>query len=211
MNDLLENPQGTPEWVRKRIGKVTASRMKDVCNRLKNGGFGAEYYGYVKELALERITDRACDHFVTRAMQDGIDREPAARATYELVTGREVTLSDFVQHPMLPFSGASPDGLVVDDGQIEIKCPTSLTHLDTLANEKMPDEHWPQVQWGMACTGRSWCDFVSYDPRFSAPGMQIYIQRVERDDTLIEKLREAVVEINDRADALVRFLSSRYS
>jgi hypothetical protein len=106
-------------------------------------------------------------------------------------------------------SGASPDGFAGDDGLIEIKCLTSFNHMDILIEDKIPEKHLPQCHWAMACTGRKWCDFVSFDPRMP-PSMQIWIKRIERDDDVIAQLVLEVLGFLEEVDKTVAFLVARY-
>jgi putative phage-type endonuclease len=202
MNEII---QGSPEWFEVRCGKVTASRVADVVAKTKTG-WGASRANYAAELIAERLTGTASEGFTSSAMQWGTDNEPAARAAYQFEMNMRVGLVGFVIHPTIADSGASPDGLVGDDGLVEIKCPNTATHIDTLIKKAVPAKYVTQMQWQMACTGRHWCDFVSYDPRLPEP-MQIFIQRVLRDDTVIRELETEVVtflreEVNAKVDAL---------
>ena len=182
--------QRTDAWFQARLGKATASRIADVMAKTKTG-YGASRENYLMELALERITNAQAPFFTTAAMQWGIDQEPAARSAYEATTGNFVTEVGMIDHPTIPMSGASPDGFVGDDGLIEIKCPESKKHLKTLSTRKPDGDYVYQMQWQMACTGRQWCDFVSYDPRFP-DHLQLIIVRVSRDDDMIAKVEKEV-------------------
>jgi hypothetical protein len=124
-------------------------------------------------------------------MQWGTEQEPYARAAYETLKGVLVKEVGFVPHPTIPNSGASPDGLVDDDGLVEIKCPFTATHLEFLTTGIVPEKYMLQMQWQIACTGREWCDYVSYDPRLPER-MAISIQRVNRDFTLINNIENEV-------------------
>ena len=132
-------------------------------------------------MVTERLTNKAPEPFTNEAIQWGIDQEPLAREAYSKATGNAVKEVGFVDHPSIPFSGASPDGLVGEDGLIEIKCPTTATHIETLLSEEIPEKYKLQMLWQMACTGRKWCDYVSFDPRLPED-MQLFIQRIELDE-----------------------------
>jgi hypothetical protein len=210
LNEEILDPQRAPSWIRKRVGKATASRMYDLSARLKSGkGFCASRDTYLREIVFERLTDRAYSHYVNDAMRWGNDNQDEARDTYKLHTGNAVELADFVQHPLILMSGASPDGLVGDTGLVEMKCPTSATHIATLLADAIPEENKPQMLWQMACTGRSWCDFVSYDPRLP-PSMQVWIGRLDRDDAAIAALEEDVKLFLEDVDKTVAYLQERY-
>lgn len=183
--------QGSPEWFAQRVGKATASRIADITAKTKTGP-STSRANYLAQLVAERLTGNAAESFSNAAMQHGTETEPLARMAYEVATGRFVTEIGMVQHPRIVMSGASPDGLV-DDGLIEIKCPNTATHIDTLLTKKAPSKYVPQMMWQMACTGRQWCDFVSFDPRMPA-NMQLFIKRVERDDALIAEYEAEVVQ-----------------
>jgi putative phage-type endonuclease len=145
----------------------------------------------MSELICERLTGKRTAFFQTAAMAWGTNTEPMAALAYEAKTGNLVEGVGFVPHPTIDMAGASPDGLVDHDGLIEIKCPNTSTHLDTVLASTPPAQYVAQMQWQMACTGRQWCDFISYDPRLPEK-MQIFIQRVMRDDAMIENLEKEV-------------------
>jgi putative phage-type endonuclease len=201
MSDII---QGSPEWHALRIGKVTASRVADVVAKTKTG-WGASRANYMAELIAERLTGEPAERFSSTAMQWGTDMEPEARAAYEMWTDTAVEPVAFVLHPTVGDSGASPDGLVGTDGLVEIKCPNTATHLDTLLGQSVPGKYVTQMQWQMACTKRQWCDFVSYDPRLPEK-MQLYVERLYRSDDQIQQLEIAVAaflrELDDKVDAL---------
>lgn len=182
--------QGTYEWLRERAGKVTASRIADLMAKTKSG-YAASRANYMAELITERLTGEPREGFSNSAMQWGTDTEPMAREMYEQRELVSVEQVGMVPHPSIADSGASPDGLVGNDGLIEIKCPTTATHLATLESEKVPDKYVKQMLWQMACTGRQWCDFMSFDPRLPE-NMQVFVKRIERDDKAITEIEEAV-------------------
>lgn len=203
-----EITQGSPEWHALRLGKVTASRVADVVAKTKSG-WGASRANYMAELIAERLTGATADRFVNAAMQWGNETEAEARAAYQFQTDAEVVEIGFVDHPSIAESGASPDGLVGEGGLVEIKCPNTATHIDTLLSGTVPGKYLTQMQWQMACTGRQWCDFVSYDPRLP-PEMAIWIKRVERDEDRITELQDMVREFLKELDAKVSDLRALY-
>lgn len=200
----LDFEQGSDEWFAQRLGKVTASRVADVVAKTKSGWSGSRA-NYQAALIIERITGVQQNTYQSQAMLDGIAREPDARAAYEWLKDVEVELVGFVEHPAVPMSGASPDGLVGADGLVEIKAPQSATHLATLLGEPIPNKYLLQMQWQLACTGRAWCDFVSYSPAYPE-AMRLHTQRVQRDDELISALEKDVatflVEAEKKLDEL---------
>lgn len=198
--------QGTQEWFDARCGLVTASRVADVCAKTKSG-WGASRKNYQAQLIAERLTGNVTNSFSSTAMQWGTDTEPQARAAYEFLTDTEVSEIGFVVHPKMELSGASPDGLIGDDGLIEIKCPNTATHIDTLIARKVPVKYITQMQWQMACTGRKWCDFVSFDPRMP-DGMDIFLERVDRDSERIEELEDIISGFLHETEAKIETLKS---
>lgn len=196
--------QRTPEWFEARLGRVTASRVADMMARTKTG-YGASRANYMAELICERLTGRQAERFSSAAMAWGTETEPQARAMFTLTTGLSVVETGFVLHPEIADLGASPDGLIGDDGLVEIKAPNTATHIETLLSEAVPQKYVLQMQTQLACTGRQWCDFVSFDPRLPDE-MQLFIRRVDRDDELIAEIeREArafLAEIETKMSAL---------
>lgn len=182
--------QRTEEWFAARLGKVTASRIADLMARTKSG-YSTSRANYMAELIAERLTGKKGDSYQNAAMQWGTEQEPAARAAYETLKGVLVEEVGFVPHPIILNAGASPDGLVNDDGLVEIKCPFTATHLDFLTTGDVPEKYILQMQWQMACTSRRWCDYVSFDPRLPER-MAIHMFRVFRDDTIIHKIETEV-------------------
>jgi putative phage-type endonuclease len=200
--------QRSDEWFAARLGKVTASRIADVMAKTRNG-WGASRQNYRAELVAERLTEARHIGFVSAEMQRGTDLEPDAISAYEWITGRSVDPAGFVEHPTLEMAGASPDGLIGLDGLVEVKVPNTATHLDTLLGEPIDNRYILQMQWQMACTGRTWCDFVSYDPRLPA-AMQLYIKRVPRDGKLIAELEQAVKVFLGEINTIVAELRAKY-
>lgn len=184
--------QRTDDWFAARIGKVTASRVADVVAKTKSG-YSASRDNYMAQLVCERLTGKPAESFSNAAMQWGTETEPLARAAYEAKIDVLVDEVGFIDHPSIVNSGASPDGLVGIDGLIEIKCPNTATHIDTLLSQTVPKKYADQIFWQMACTGRDWCDFVSYDPRLPSD-LQLFIKRIPRDDKYIQLLEAEVIE-----------------
>lgn len=205
---ILAAEQHTEEWDAARLGRVTASKVADATARTKSG-WGASRANYMASLIAERLTGSVADGFTNAAMAWGTDTEPAARADYEFVSDVSVTEVGFVRHPKIDMAGASPDGLVGDDGLLEVKCPNTATHIDTLLGAAIDGKYIKQMQWQMACCERAWCDFVSYDPRLPAV-MQMFIRRVERDDKMIGELERDVEEFLIELDDKVERLTDRF-
>jgi len=200
--------QRTTEWFAARLGKATASRISDIVAKTKSG-YSTSRANYAAQLVCERMTGAKTESFTNAAMQWGVDNEADARAEYAFMTGAAVEEVGFVDHPAVAFAGASPDGLVGADGMVEIKCPISATHIDTLLNDTVADKYVVQMQWQMACTGRKWCDFVSYDPRLPEE-MRLYVRRFPRDEDRIKELTDEVAKFLREVDETVDALKARY-
>ena len=182
--------QRSTEWFTARLGKVTASRVADVIAKTKTG-YSTSRENYMAQLVCERMTGTQGESYNNAAMQWGTDQEPLARAAYEAAKDVLVDEVGFVIHPTISNAGASPDGLVGNDGLIEIKCPNTATHIDTLLSDKVPSKYNTQMQWQLVCTGRKWCDFVSFDPRMPE-GLQLFIQRVDFDVDYVKMLEAEI-------------------
>jgi putative phage-type endonuclease len=194
--------QRSEEWFQARLGLVTASRVADVLAKIKSGE-SASRRNYKIQLVSERLTGERQETYINQAMQDGIDREQFARDRYVQQFG-EVEEVGFVKHPTLE-AGASPDGMVGDDGIIEIKCPMGTTHTETLMTQEVPSKYIPQIQFQLRCTGRKWCDFVSYNPMFPQH-LQVFVKRVEADEVyqmeLDKEIEAFLLEVQTIIDKL---------
>lgn len=193
--------QGSDEWLKARCGLVTASRISDVMAKTKTGE-SASRKNYRAQLVAERISGRPTESFTSAAMQWGTDNEPFARAAYELLRNVDVDEVGLVPHPEIVMSGASPDGLVGDDGLIEIKCPNTATHIDYAITGKAPSDYQYQMLWQMECTGRQWCDFASYDPRMP-DGMKLFVTRIQRDEEKIAEIKIEVIKFLAEVEAQI--------
>jgi putative phage-type endonuclease len=183
--------QRSEEWFAARCGKVTASRVADIIARTKTGP-SASRENYLAQLVCERMTGKPAESYSNAAMAWGTEQEPFARAAYESAKDVLVEEVGFVPHPSFSEAGASPDGLVGEFGLVEIKCPNTATHIQTLLEQKVPEKYNTQMQWQMACTQRHWCDYVSFDPRM-AEGLQLFIKRVEFDPVYVGKLDKEII------------------
>jgi putative phage-type endonuclease len=182
--------QGSEEWRMARVGSLGASRLADAIARTKTG-YGASRANLMAELICERLTGQPAPTFVSQAMQHGTETEPEARASYCFYTGRDVVEVGLIRHPRIEQSHASPDGLVDDDGMLEIKCPQPAAHLETLLSQKIPERYVTQMMWQLACSGRHWVDYVSYSPSFPEH-MCLFIKRLPRDDKRIAELESEI-------------------
>lgn len=197
--------QRTDEWFADRLGKATASRFGDVLAKIRSGE-SAQRRNYRAQLVIERITEQPIDNYTSKEMQWGIETEAVARMEYELRNGVSVTEEGFMQHKKL-MAGASPDGLVGKDGQIEIKCPNSATHIETLKRQDIPAQYIPQVQGQMWISGRKWNDFVSFDPRMP-DNAQYFCIRVERDEDYIKNLEAEVAQFLIEVEEELQFIKT---
>lgn len=208
--------QRSPDWFKARLGKVTASKVGDILATIRNGNYAASRKNYAAQLITERLSpENLPEPYTNEAMLWGIEQEPLALEAYRNKTGNSVEEVGFVDHPTIPMAGASPDGLVVDilspfteEGCLEIKCPTTATHIETLLAGEIPSKHRYQMLWQMACTGRKWCDFVSFDSRMPSE-MQLFVKRfipeadeVERTEAevkvFLKEVEETIQELKEK-------------
>jgi putative phage-type endonuclease len=201
--------QRSEEWFAARRGKVTASKIGDILNTIRNGNWAASRKNYAAQLVTERLTGKDPEPFTNEAIEWGIAQEAPAREAYTQRTGSLVQEVGFIDHPTIAFAGASPDGLVGDDGLLEIKCPTTATHIERLLGAEIPEGYRLQMFWQMACTGRKWCDFVSFDPRLPED-MQLFIQRFERDEEEIAYIEKQVQVFLGEVSTTVEALQNKF-
>ena len=197
--------QRTEEWFAARCGKVTASRVADIIAKTKTGP-SASRENYLAQLVCERMTGKPAESYSNSAMQWGTDTEPFARAAYEARMDLLVTEVGFIDHPWIVMSGASPDGLA-NEGMVEIKCPNTATHIDTLLSRTVPAKYITQMMWQMACADRSWCDFVSFDPRLPERH-QLFIKRINYDPEILDLLENSVIQFLGDVDLKIQQLES---
>lgn len=190
MGKIYDCEQGTDEWRQVRLGKITGSRIADIMRRTKSG-VSATRQTYLGELVAERLSGVAAESFTSKAMQWGKETEAEARQAYAMTKGVKPVQIGFVDHDSVPMAGASPDSLIGDDGALEIKCPNSATHIATLLGAEIDPDYVKQMQWGLACSGRRWCDFVSFDPRMN-PELQMHVKRITRDPIMIADMEREV-------------------
>ena len=200
--------QKTHEWYAARLGKVTASRVSDVLAKTKSG-YSASRQNYMAQLICERLTGTPTESFSSSAMQRGVELEPIARSEYEIRSNLMVFETGLVIHPDIEHFGASPDGLVGDVGLIEIKCPNTWTHIETIKTGEPKREYFIQMQAQMACTGRQWCDFVSFDDRLP-PDLAYFEKRINRDDKFIgEMLAEISIFLSEIDNTITEITMKR--
>lgn len=201
--------QNTPEWHELRLGKVTASRVADVMRRGKGGAISMSRARYAGELVAERLTGQPTTGFKSSDMEWGNTTEPQARDAYSFYRDADLTEVAFVAHRSIAMTGASPDRLVGDDGLLEVKCPATHTHIATLQGAPIDPDYLTQMQWQMACTGRAWCDWVSFDPRLPEK-MRLFIKRVDRDAARIAELETEVIAFLSEVRITVDQLRAKY-
>jgi len=206
MTEQIE--QRSSAWFEARIGKVTASRVADVIAKTKTG-YSTSRDNYMAQLICERLTGQQGESFTNAAMTHGVETEPLARSAYENSRSLLVKEVGFINHPRIEMSGASPDGLVGDDGLVEIKCPNTATHIDTLLLQKVPTKYITQMQWQMLCCERKWCDFVSFDNRLPEH-LQLFVQEVEFDPEYCAMLEKEVSQFLAELDSKVAKLKEKY-
>jgi putative phage-type endonuclease len=201
--------QQTEAWFAARLGRVTASRISDVMARTKSG-YSASRKNYQMQLLCERLTGRKEDGFRSAAMQRGTDLEPIARSAYEVDKGVMVQECGFVPCPMIEMAGASPDGLVGDDGLVEIKCPNTAQHVEFLRTGKIDSGYELQMLFQMMCTGRKYCDFVSFDDRMPEE-LQYKCVRMNYDNnrameiiTEVSKFLEELADLETEMKSMMR-------
>jgi putative phage-type endonuclease len=195
---VVDCEQNSADWVWARTGRITASRICDMMATLKRGGEAASRRDYRAQLVAERLTGRAEEHYVSKEMQFGAEQEPFARTAYEIKTETIVDQVGFIFHPRLDFTGASPDGLIGQDGGLELKCPKTTTHLAYIMAGTVPKEYQDQMLWNMACAEREWWDFVSYDSRLPEK-LRIFIVRMPRNEARISEIEREILKLNSEA------------
>lgn len=195
--------QGSEQWLQMRLGKLTASRMADVLAAKTT----AARRNYMAQLVAERLTGTITESFTSGPMAWGTEHEPLARAEYEILTDSTVDQVPFVDHPKIAWCGASPDGLVGGDGLIEIKAPNTATHIDYLLGKKPPARYLPQMALQLACTGRKWVDFVSYDPRMPEKH-RLFVVRYTPDAAYLEKVETEAQLFLDEVNAMIEQLQA---
>jgi putative phage-type endonuclease len=199
---VIDAVQGTPEWLASRAGRVTASMISAVLMKPETAG----YRDYQAQLVAEILTGKPQgSSFTNEHMQLGTETEPLARSAYEAETGFSVDEVGLCIHPTIDRAGASPDGLVGNSGLVEIKCPKVATHLAYLIAGVVPAGYKNQMMWQMACTGRDWCDFVSFRPDLPAH-LQLFLIRFHRDQKEIDKLETAVNAFLATVDEMIKKL-----
>jgi len=166
----------SPEQIRQRIGCLTASNMRRALAMLKNGKPSEERETYKRELVAERLVGYALDHYVTPAMQHGIDNEGPAKDAYTWLTGNMIEPLPSIAHPTIPHFLATPDGRIEPKVGVEVKCPTSTKFVAWKLAGVVPEEHKPQMIAQCLCAGFDAVEFIAFDPRMP-DGQQLFVRR----------------------------------
>lgn len=199
-----ELEQRSEAWREARVGCVTASGVGDIVKQNKNGSWSAKRANYLDAIVAERMTGKPQDWKEVWSLTQRSEMEPEARACYTFYTGNEVQLVGFVQHPSIPWAGASPDGLINDDGMLEIKCLDAKNHIKLIeGDESIMYEYLPQMNFGLGCTGRQWCDFLSYCPAMKDEELKSFVRTVHRSEDGISMLESTVREFLAEVEAKV--------
>jgi len=205
MNIITTCDQGSEAWLKMRLGKVTASKMSDVLSKGRGTAPSKTAETYMMELIAEKLTGLSKPFFENDAMRWGTETEPQARSMYEInndfVSVEEVA---FVERD--EFIGISPDGLVGDDGLLEIKCPNTTTQIKRALSDDYAKDYYTQIQCQLWVTERKWCDFVSFDPRLDCAAGYLQ-QRVMRDEDFIKDMQVKVYVFVERMNELINKLN----
>jgi len=200
----MNAPQGTKEWLKKRLGKITGSTIHKIMSAKENSSTRSKL---LQDLVLERLSGSSAKNIVTGPMARGLELESEARQAYEL-KNQKVTLTGFIDHPTIKEAGASPDGLIGDDGLIEIKCLNIKNHNEIVQKKFLPKQYNLQIQFQLACTKRAWCDFVAYHPESD---QSLYVKRVLPDDELIKHINEKAIIFVGEVEEKYRAMKVRNS
>jgi putative phage-type endonuclease len=206
MNIIESCEQGSAEWLALRLNKVTASMVSNVLSKGRGNAPSKMAETYMIELIAEKLTGQSKPFFENDAMRWGTETEPQARSMYEVkndfVVVREVA---FVEHN--EFIGISPDGLIADDGLLEIKCPNTTTQIRRALSGDYSSDYKAQIQMQLWVTERQWCDFVSFDPRLDCDAGYLQ-QRVYRDEEYIEEMKVKVYAFVENMNKTILLLTN---
>ncbi len=203
MNIIKDMVQGSAEWHAMRLGKVTASNMKNVMSNGRGGALSKMSETYMMDLIAERLTGESKPFFENDAMRWGTETEPQARAMFEIQEGVEVEEVAFIEYD--DYTGVSPDGLIGDDGLIEIKCPNTATQIKRALSDDYAADYKDQIQMQLWVSGRQYCYFLSFDPRLDCAAGYL-LQKVERDEEYIKKMAEKTTAFITKMNELLNTL-----
>lgn len=218
--NYIQVAQGSAEWFTMRLGVLGGSKIGDAVRKRKQRGKlkDGEEPKELPELAARKnlrdemiyeiITGRTWPHYVSEWMERGVELEDMARRGYQLEQDVKVEQMGFILHPRIKMAGASPDGLIGEEGMVEIKCPAENTHWRYIIDGVVPEEYRPQMFWQMACAERQWCDFLSYCPEFPK-GLKLFTKRLERDEAIIMEMEEGGVKFLAEVEAAAEEVRTR--
>lgn len=188
-------------WLSARAGKLTASRMADAMDYNKNGTPGAKRIRYLRDLLAERVTGLSVPHFVNEAMIWGSEHEDEAVDTFvERYPQYQVRLSRFYEHATIENFGATPDREIGEDGLLEVKAPQSSTHIGWVLAGVVPEQHKPQMIAQLACSGKKFCGFISYDPRIKDERKRLFMRKFQPEPEEIAIVEAAAIKFLDELD-----------
>lgn len=198
---------GTYAFFNARTGKLTASRMAVAVDFKKGGDETEKRLSLKKALVAERLTDIVVQNYVSDSMKWGIATEDEAKEAYTRATGRVVMPCGTLDHFDIDNFAATPDGIIGSDGLLETKCPETTTHIAWVLAGVVPEQHKPQMLAQIACTGRAWVDFVSYDPRIKDESKRLFIRRFTPTEAEVEAVEEAARKFLAEVDAMFEAIS----
>jgi predicted phage-related endonuclease len=189
-------------WLAARAGKLTASRMCDAMDYLRNGQPSARRIKLLHELLAERLTGFSVPHHVTEAMEHGLEYEDEAVDVFVARFPQyDVRPSRLYDHPTIENFAATPDREIGHDGLLEVKCPTTTTFLEWVIGGVVPEKHKPQMCAQLLCTGREWVGFLAYDPRIREEGRRLFMRKYEPDPVYLLMVEQEAVKFLDELDA----------
>lgn len=203
MMRISEHEQGTEEWLAERVGLITASNVSNLIS--STGKPSASATGYIDKVVGEILMGGPEETYKNAAMQRGNDLEPEARAWYEMLSGNDVEEVGLCIRDELG-AACSPDGLIGDDGGLEIKCLMAKGHVAALRQGKVPSDYVSQVQMCMWITDRQWWDFACYHPT-----MPKLLLRVERDQEYIDLMATEVAKAKAKIEKNLKLIQEKYS
>lgn len=191
-----------------RCGKLTASRMVDAIDFNQSGKPSAKRTQLLKDLLAERVTGNSVRHFVTAAMQHGLDWEDTAKMEYEMASGTVIHACETIDHPHIEMFAATPDGLLGREGVIECKCPTSSTYLEWIIEGVVPKSHKPQMTAQLACTGRKYAMFVAFDPNIKDKSKRLFVRKFEPSAEEIAKIEAQAKQFLDDLELMFQLFTA---
>ena len=213
----LDMEQNSPDWFNIRLGLFTSSQIFNLFVKGRGDTISKSAETYITQKAIETIYPLEVEGFSSKAMQWGTEHEDNARSVYEVLTGNEVSNGGF--YIFDENTGSSPDGLVGDDGIVEIKCPyTRINHINNVINlkddvdlYKLSKQYYYQVHHQMFCSGRKWVDFMSFDPRLLDSKNFLHVIRIERNEELMDQMAETIYQAGKIKQKIIEKFNSAKS